>query len=86
MRHINKSISGRVFHTMGQIPEAINFLRQGLAIAQSLNKSEEEAKIRHRLGNKCLLSYAEYANKYNQIRTITLNNIQLLNIYAYLVY
>lgn len=35
---------------MGQIQQAINFLRQGLAIAQSLNRSEEEAKIRHRLG------------------------------------
>lgn len=42
---------GRVFHTMAQIPQAINFLRQGLAIAQSLNRSEEEAKIRHRFGN-----------------------------------
>lgn len=35
---------------MGQIAQAINYLKQGLAIAQSLNKSEEEAKIRHRLG------------------------------------
>lgn len=35
---------------MGQSINSINYLRQGLAIAQSLNKSEEEAKIRHRLG------------------------------------
>lgn len=41
---------GRVFHTIGQIQNSINYLRQGLTIAQSLNKCEEEAKIRHRLG------------------------------------
>ncbi|XP_037918666.1 tetratricopeptide repeat protein 28 [Hermetia illucens] len=41
---------GRVFHQMNQTAQSINFLRQGLAIAQSLNKSEEEAKIRHQLG------------------------------------
>lgn len=41
---------GRVFHTIGDTIQAINFLRQGLVISQSLNKSEEEAKIRHRLG------------------------------------
>lgn len=41
---------GRVFHTIGEASQAINFLRQGLVISQSLNKSEEEAKIRYRLG------------------------------------
>lgn len=41
---------GRIFHTIGEKSQAINFLRQGLLISQSLNKSEEEAKIRHRLG------------------------------------
>lgn len=41
---------GRVHLTMGQTAESVNFLRQGLAIAQSLNKSEEEARMRHRLG------------------------------------
>lgn len=41
---------GRVFHTMSQLQQAINILRQGLAIAQSLNRSEEEARTRHRLG------------------------------------
>lgn len=35
---------------MGQYTQAINYLKQGLAIAQSINKSEEEAKIRHQLG------------------------------------
>lgn len=41
---------GRVFHIVDQIPQSINYLRQGLAITQSLNKSEDEAKIRYRLG------------------------------------
>lgn len=41
---------GRVFHQMGQHAQAINYLKQGLSIAQSINKSEEEAKIRHQLG------------------------------------
>ncbi|KAL9886018.1 tetratricopeptide repeat protein 28 isoform 1-T3 [Glossina fuscipes fuscipes] len=41
---------GRVFYQMGQYTQAINYLKQGLAIAQSINKSEEEAKIRHQLG------------------------------------
>lgn len=65
VRHLEKQLSlaterlmkanaclalGRVYLSMGQTGESINFLRQGLAIAQSLNKSEEEAKFRHRLG------------------------------------
>ncbi|XP_037935520.1 tetratricopeptide repeat protein 28 [Teleopsis dalmanni] len=41
---------GRVFYQMEQYSQAINFLRQGLAIAQSINKTEDEAKIRHQLG------------------------------------
>lgn len=41
---------GRVYQTIGQIQQSINYLRQGLTIAQSLNKCEEEAKIRYRLG------------------------------------
>ncbi|XP_013103199.2 tetratricopeptide repeat protein 28 [Stomoxys calcitrans] len=52
--HLSKTFAcgslGRVFHQMGQHAEAINYLKQGLAIAQSINKSEEEAKIRHQLG------------------------------------
>lgn len=48
---ISGIIPGRVFHQMNQTAQSINFLRQGLAIAQSLNKSEEEAKIRHQLGS-----------------------------------
>lgn len=36
---------------MSQPAEAINFLRQGLAIAQSIGRTEEEAKIRQQLGN-----------------------------------
>nr|XP_049462580.1 tetratricopeptide repeat protein 28 isoform X2 [Anopheles coluzzii] len=41
---------GRVYHAMEQVPQAVGFLRQGLAIAQSLNKLEDEAKLRYRLG------------------------------------
>ncbi|XP_053669314.1 tetratricopeptide repeat protein 28 [Anopheles marshallii] len=41
---------GRVYHSMEQVPQAVGFLRQGLAIAQSLNKLEDEAKLRYRLG------------------------------------
>lgn len=48
--YTNLFFLGRVLHTVGQTSQAISFLRQGLSIAQSLNKSEEEAKIRHRLG------------------------------------
>lgn len=35
---------------MGKHSEAVTYLKQGLAVAQSINKSEEEAKIRHQLG------------------------------------
>ncbi|XP_073830293.1 tetratricopeptide repeat protein 28 [Musca autumnalis] len=52
--HLSKTIAcgslGRVYHQMGKYSEAINYLKQGLAVAQSINKSEEEAKIRHQLG------------------------------------
>lgn len=48
---------GRIYHTIGETAQAINFLRQGLVISQSLNKSEEEAKIRHRLGKKIPFSH-----------------------------
>ncbi|XP_055605739.1 tetratricopeptide repeat protein 28-like, partial [Uranotaenia lowii] len=41
---------GRVYHTMEQLSQAVSFLRQGLSIVQSLNKLEDEAKIRYRLG------------------------------------
>ncbi|KAH8270576.1 hypothetical protein KR018_012028 [Drosophila ironensis] len=41
---------GRVHHQLEQHPQAVEYLRQGLASAQSMGKSEEEAKIRHQLG------------------------------------
>ncbi|KAL1398385.1 hypothetical protein pipiens_009012 [Culex pipiens pipiens] len=47
---------GRVYHTMEQIPQAVSFLRQGLSIVQSLNKLEDESKIRYRLGLSLLAS------------------------------
>lgn len=42
--------TGRVLHTVRQMSQARDFLTEGMSIAQSLNKSEEEAKIRYRLG------------------------------------
>ncbi|XP_055633248.1 tetratricopeptide repeat protein 28 isoform X2 [Toxorhynchites rutilus septentrionalis] len=47
---------GRVYHTMEQVAQAVSFLRQGLSIVQSLNKLEDEAKIRYRLGLSLLVS------------------------------
>ncbi|XP_030383298.1 tetratricopeptide repeat protein 28 [Scaptodrosophila lebanonensis] len=41
---------GRVHRQMGHNLEAVDYLQQGLASAQSIGKSEEEAKIRHQLG------------------------------------
>ncbi|ALC48168.1 CG43163 [Drosophila busckii] len=41
---------GRVHHQLEQHEQAVEYLRQGLASAQSIGKSEEEAKIRHQLG------------------------------------
>uniref|UniRef100_A0A182P3U2 Uncharacterized protein n=1 Tax=Anopheles epiroticus TaxID=199890 RepID=A0A182P3U2_9DIPT len=52
---------GRVYHAMEQVPQAIGFLRQGLAIAQSLNKLEDEAKLRYRLGLSLVASGEEDA-------------------------
>lgn len=59
---------GRVFHTIGETAQAINFLRQGLVISQSLNKSEEEAKIRHRLG-VVLIDSGDNENARSQLET-----------------
>ncbi|XP_034658432.1 tetratricopeptide repeat protein 28 [Drosophila subobscura] len=41
---------GRVHHQLEQHTQAVDYLRQGLTSAQSIGKSEEEAKIRHQLG------------------------------------
>ncbi|XP_017073973.1 tetratricopeptide repeat protein 28 [Drosophila eugracilis] len=41
---------GRVHHQLEQHNQAVDYLRQGLISAQSMGKSEEEAKIRHQLG------------------------------------
>lgn len=59
---------GRVFHTIGDASQAVNFLRQGLVISQSLNKSEEEAKIRHRLG-VVLIDSGDNDNARTQLET-----------------
>ncbi|KAH8380456.1 hypothetical protein KR009_010766, partial [Drosophila setifemur] len=41
---------GRVHHQLEEHTQAVEYLRQGLASAQSMGKSEEEAKIGHQLG------------------------------------
>lgn len=47
---------GRVLDRLGQTSQAINFLHQALQISQSLNKLEDEAKIRYCLGSSLLSS------------------------------
>ena len=43
--------TGRIHHAMGQYPQAVQYLRQGLQIASDqMGSSQDEAKIRHRLG------------------------------------
>ena len=43
-------IVGRIHHAIGSFPAAINYLQQGLQLAQDYARAEDEAKIRHRLG------------------------------------
>ncbi len=43
-------LSGRVHHAIGNYRQAVQYLQQGLHIAEQLNHKEDEAKIRHRLG------------------------------------
>jgi len=41
---------GRIEYLHGNIVQAVNHLKEGLHIAEQLNRGEDEAKIRHRLG------------------------------------
>ena len=41
---------GRVHHAIGNYRPAVQYLQQGLQIAEQLSRREDEAKIRHRLG------------------------------------
>ena len=41
---------GRIYHAMGKYTLSIQYLQQGLLLAEELQHVEEEAKIRHRLG------------------------------------
>ena len=41
---------GRVHHAVGNYRQAVQYLQQGLQIAEQLSRREDEAKIRHRLG------------------------------------
>lgn len=42
--------AGRVHHALGNTPQAVAYLQQGLLIAEQLGRREDEARIRHRLG------------------------------------
>ena len=44
------SFTGRVHHATGNYQQAVQYLQQGLAIAEKQCRREDEAKIRHRLG------------------------------------
>ncbi|XP_032226539.2 tetratricopeptide repeat protein 28 isoform X2 [Nematostella vectensis] len=44
------SCLGRTYHALENYPHAISFLKQGLAIAEVLKRTEDEARMRHRLG------------------------------------
>ena len=51
MIHLIKlSFSGRLEYQRGNIEQAVNHLQEGLHIAEQINKAEDEAKLRHRLG------------------------------------
>lgn len=43
-------IAGRVHHAIGNYRQAVQYLQQGLNIAEQVGQREDEAKIRHRLG------------------------------------
>lgn len=46
----NHVFLGRVHHALGNTPQAVAYLQQGLLIAEQLGRREDEARIRHRLG------------------------------------
>lgn len=46
----NFLLAGRVHHALNNHQKAVEYLRQGLQIAEQLGRMEDEAKIRHRLG------------------------------------
>ena len=61
---------GRVHHALGNYPEAINYLRQGLVLADSTGQREDEAKIRHRLG-LALMAHAQLPEAQAQLYKAT---------------
>jgi tetratricopeptide (TPR) repeat protein len=42
--------TGRIRHAQGHYQEAVQYLQQGLQLADQVQRPEDEAKIRHRLG------------------------------------
>ena len=44
------SFLGRIHYSIGNFKQAVQYLQQGLSIAEQIGHKEDEAKIRHRLG------------------------------------
>ena len=42
--------TGRIHHAQGDYQQAVQYLQQGLQVADQIQHTEDEAKIRHRLG------------------------------------
>lgn len=72
---------GRVLHTMGETTRAIDYLDQALQIAQSLNKLEDESKIRFALATAMIASKEE--NSLEGARTQVETAAQILETIRY---
>ena len=51
-------LTGHIHHTLGSYPEAIQYLHQGLQLAETHSQLEDQAKIRQGLG-LALLSHGD---------------------------
>lgn len=72
---------GRVLHTINETAQAINYLNQALQIAQSLNKLEDESKIRYALATSMIASKEE--NSLEEARTQVETAAQILETIRY---
>ena len=61
---------GRVHHAVGNYRQAVQYLQQGLQIAEQLSRREDEAKIRHRLG-LALWGHGDLEGAQNQLYSAT---------------
>ena len=63
-------VLGRVHHAVGNYRQAVQYLQQGLQIAEQLSRREDEAKIRHRLG-LALWGHGDLEGAQNQLYSST---------------